>query len=59
MTTDDTASGWTEFGDAAASAAAALAGLLFIAVPINLRRILKVKSLPRRVAQTLILFATR
>ncbi len=49
---------WTEFGAAAATAAAALAGLLFIAVSINLRQILETKSLPSRAAQTLVLFAT-
>jgi hypothetical protein len=32
---------WTGFGGAAATAAAALAGLLFIAVSINLQRILE------------------
>jgi hypothetical protein len=41
-----------------AAAAASLAGLLFIAVSINLRQILEIKSLPSRAAQTLILFAT-
>jgi hypothetical protein len=49
---------WTEFGAAAATAAAALAGLLFIAISINLRQILDVPGLPSRAAQTLILFAT-
>jgi len=49
---------WVGFGTAAATAAAALAGLLFIAVSINLRQILAVKSLPSRAAQTLITFGT-
>jgi hypothetical protein len=52
------ASSWTGFGEAVATAAAALAGLLFIAVSINLRQILDIPSLPSRAAQTLILFAT-
>ena len=49
---------WAEFGQAVATAAAALAGLLFIAVSINLRQILDLPGLPSRAAQTLILFAT-
>jgi hypothetical protein len=52
------ASSWAGFGASVATAAAALAGLLFIAVSINLKEILKFKSLPSRAAQTLILFAT-
>jgi hypothetical protein len=48
---------WTGFGTAMATAAAALAGLLFIAVSINLKPILAGKSLPNRAALTLILFA--
>jgi hypothetical protein len=52
------ASSWTEFGEATATAAAALAGLLFIAVSINLRQILDLPSLPSRAALTLFLFAT-
>lgn len=49
---------WTGFGTAVATAAAALAGLLLVAVSINLRQILAEKGLPSRSAQTLILFAT-
>jgi len=49
---------WGDFGTAAATAAAALAGLLFIAVSINLKAILAGKSLPARAALTLVLFAT-
>jgi hypothetical protein len=47
---------WTEFGTATAGAAAALAGLLVVAVSINLQRILEYPGLPHRAAVTLILF---
>jgi hypothetical protein len=52
------AAAWSDFGGAVATAAAALAGLLFIAVSINLRQILDYPNLPGRAAQTLILLAT-
>jgi hypothetical protein len=52
------ASEWSSFGEAVATAAAALAGLLFIAVSINLKRILEFPSLPTRAGQTLIFFVT-
>jgi hypothetical protein len=58
MTSAYSPQAWTGFGSAVATAAAALAGLLFIAVSINLRQILDIKSLPSRAAQTLILFGT-
>jgi hypothetical protein len=58
VSTAYTAGSWIGFGTAVATAAAALAGLLFIAVSINLKQILEIKSLPSRAAQTLILFAT-
>ncbi|MGH3302618.1 MAG: hypothetical protein ACRDOK_13215 [Streptosporangiaceae bacterium] len=53
-----TAGSWTSLGTAVAVAAAALAGLLFIAVSINLKQSLEITGLPSRAAQTLILFAT-
>lgn len=49
--------GWGGFGTTAATAAATLTGLLFIAVSINLKEILDNGSLPGRAAQTLIFFA--
>ncbi|HXZ66015.1 MAG TPA: hypothetical protein VEH05_14840 [Streptosporangiaceae bacterium] len=58
MSSAYTAALWTEFGESVATASAALAGLLFIAVSINLRQILEIPSLPSRAAQTLIMFAT-
>jgi hypothetical protein len=58
LTTAYLASEWSGFGEAVATAAAALAGLLFVAVSINLQRILKYPSLPTRAAQTLIFFVT-
>jgi modulator of FtsH protease len=48
---------WTNFGDTTATAAAALAGLLVVAVSMNLERILKYPHLPHRAGQTLTLFA--
>jgi modulator of FtsH protease len=50
--------GWDAFGTAVATAAAALAGLLFIAVSINLAAILQGPNLPGRAALTLIMLAT-
>jgi len=48
---------WTDFGTATAGATAALAGLLVVAISINLERILQFPTLPHRALQTLILFA--
>ena len=52
------ASAWTDFAVAVASAAAALSGLLFVAVSINLSRILAFPNLPARAGQTLIMLVT-
>src|SRR6266702_2817868 len=49
---------WSDFGVGMAGAAAALAGLVFVAVSINLSEILKYRNLPGRAAQTLMLFIT-
>jgi modulator of FtsH protease len=52
------ASAWTDFAVAVAGAAAALSGLLFVAVSINLSRILAFPNLPARAGQTLIMLVT-
>jgi hypothetical protein len=46
--------GWENFFVAAAGASAAMTGLLFVAVSINLQRILSFPQLPGRAAETLI-----
>ncbi len=58
MATAYAADDWANFALAITAAAATLAGLLFVAVSINLQRILSFPNLPARAAQTLILFIT-
>jgi hypothetical protein len=50
------ATAWAGFATAVAAAAATLTGLLFVAVSINLQRILQYPNLPGRAAQTLVMF---
>ena len=49
---------WTDFFVAAAGASAALAGLVFVAVSINVESILKYPGLPERGISTVLLFAS-
>jgi modulator of FtsH protease len=49
------ASEWSELFVATAGASAALAGLVFVAVSINVDRILKFKGLPERALETVLL----
>jgi hypothetical protein len=49
-----TAAGWDNFFVAEAGASAALAGLLFVALSINLQRIMSLPTLPGRAAEGLV-----
>lgn len=56
MTPAYAAPAWAGFATAVAVAAATLTGLVFVAVSINLQRILQFPNLPGRAGQTLIMF---
>jgi hypothetical protein len=58
LTTAYTASRWSDFAVAMVGAAATLVGLLFVALSVNLQRILQFKGLPARAGQTLVFLAT-
>jgi hypothetical protein len=55
MSTAYSAGDWTDLFVASAGAAAALTGLLFVAVSVNIQDILKNPGLPSRALQTLLL----
>src|SRR5271154_5057176 len=54
MITSDAMQGWHDFFVGEAGASAALAGLLFVAISINLARILEYRHLPSRAVETLL-----
>jgi hypothetical protein len=47
---------WVEFAVAVAGAAAVLMGLIFVAVSINLEKVLAVRGLPGRAGESLLMF---
>ncbi len=57
MTPAYAAPAWAGFATAVATAAATVTGPLFVAVSINLQRILQYPNLPGRAAQTLVMFS--
>ena len=57
MTHEDVAA-WESFAVAMAGAAAVLAGLVFVAVSVNLDRLLAVPGLPGRAGDSVIMFVT-
>ena len=50
--------GWSDFLVASSGASAALAGLVFIGISINLKPILEMAGLPARAGQTIVVLAT-
>jgi hypothetical protein len=52
-----TVAGWSDFYVAAAGAASALAGLVFVSLSINLARIIELPGVSGRAAETIILLA--
>src|ERR1700712_2186882 len=55
MATAYSPASWSDLFVAAAGASAALTGLLFVAVSVNIERILKFEGLPERALQTLLM----
>lgn len=58
MTVAYSSAAWTDFSIGIIGASAALVGLVFVAVSINLQQILQIKGLPARAGQTLVFLAT-